>query len=61
MPPKDKVKGEFHVQLLDFTKMGIYVNSNKIKRYQDGFRYALNHNKDDFGLKKNLLAYNSAI
>ena len=32
-PPKNKVKLEFPVQLLNLTKTGIYVNSNGIKRY----------------------------
>ena len=37
-PPKNKAKGEFQVQLLNLSKTGIYVNSNRIKRYYDGFR-----------------------
>ena len=32
-PPKDKVKDEFQVQLLNVSKTGIYVNSDRIKRY----------------------------
>ena len=32
-PPKSKVKSELQVQLLNLSKIGIYVDSNKIKRY----------------------------
>ena len=37
-PPKNKIKGEFKVQLLNLSKTGIYVNSNRIKRYEEGLR-----------------------
>ena len=53
-PPKNKVKGKFQAQLLNLSKTGIYVNSDMIKKYQDGFRQVLKQNKGDFGLKKHL-------
>ena len=60
-PPKNKAKGEFQVQLLNLSKTGIYTDSNRIKRYYDGFRQVLKQNKGDFGLERHLFAYNSDI
>ena len=58
-PPENKVKGETQVLLLNLSKTGIYVNSNMIKRYQDGFRQVLKENKDDFVLENTFSAYDS--
>ena len=54
-PTRNKVMRKIQVQLLNLSKTGIYVNRNRSKRYQDGFRQVLKQNRDDFGLKKQLV------
>ena len=50
------------VTTANLSKIGIDVNSNRIKNYQDGFRQVLKQNENDFGLKKHLFfTYNRDI